>query len=48
MFSSLDEQIKHDEQTSSTVRERFIRYASIVLVSVLAFGGLYAGIMLLQ
>jgi hypothetical protein len=48
MFSSLDEQMKSDESASSTSRERWIRYAGVVIATALVFGGLYAGIMLLE
>ena len=46
MFSSLDEQMKLDEATSSTSRERLLRYAGVAIASILVFGGLYAGILL--
>jgi hypothetical protein len=48
MFSSLDEQMKRDEATTSSSRERWFRYATVVVASILVFGGLYAGIMLLE
>jgi hypothetical protein len=48
MFSSLEEQIKRDDASSSNSRERWLRYSTIVIVSILAFGGLYAGILLLE
>ena len=48
MFNSLDEQMKRDEAKTSNPRERWFRYASIAIVSILVFGGLYAGIMLLE
>jgi hypothetical protein len=48
MFNSLDEQMKRDDATSSSSRERWIRYASIAIVSILVFGSVYAGIMLLE
>jgi hypothetical protein len=48
MFSSLDEQIKHDDAIMTTSRERWIRWASVAVMSLLVFGGLYAGIMLLE
>jgi len=48
MFSSLDEQIKHDDAVGSTPRERWLRYCCIAIVSVLFFGGLYAGILMLE
>ena len=48
MFSSLDEQMKSDESASSTRLERWIRYASVMAVSLLVFGGVYAGIVFLE
>ena len=41
MFESLDEQIKLDEHKASSNSERMIRWALIVLVSVIVFGGVY-------
>jgi hypothetical protein len=48
MFGSLDEQMKRDESASSTAKERWIRYTIVLIISVLVFGRLYAGIMLLE
>lgn len=48
MFDSLDEQIKHDRQESSTPRERVFVWVSVAVVSVLVFGGLYFGIRVLE
>jgi hypothetical protein len=48
MFESLDEQIKVDEHKSVSNRERMIRWALIVLVSVIVFGGLYLGVHMMQ
>lgn len=47
MFGSLDEQIKRIEARSSSYRERWLRYSSII-VAALVLGGLYAAIMLLE
>jgi hypothetical protein len=44
MFDSLDEQIKLDEHKASSN----IRWALIVLLSVIVFGGLYFGVHLMQ
>jgi hypothetical protein len=41
MFESLDEQIKLDEHKASSNTERMVRWALIVLVSVIVFGGVY-------
>lgn len=48
MFESLDEQIKVDEHKAVSNRERLIRWALIVLVSVIVFGGLYLGVHMMQ
>lgn len=41
MFDSLDEEITRDEKRSSTTIQRVLVYGGIVLVSLVAFGGLY-------
>ena len=43
MFNSLDDEIRRDDQASAPW-ERWLRYAVVLLVSAIAFGGLYAGI----
>ena len=48
MFESLDEQIKLDEHKASSNTERLIRWALIVLLSVVVFGGLYFGVHLMR
>lgn len=48
MFTSLDEQMRRDEATASSLLERWFRYAGIAITSILVFGGLYAGIMLIE
>jgi hypothetical protein len=48
MFESLDDDFKRDDQATTTPRERWLRYLAVLLVSLLAFGGLYAGIRLLE
>jgi hypothetical protein len=48
MFNSLDEELKRDDQETSTPRERWLRYAAVLLVSMVLFGGLYAGIHFLE
>ena len=47
MFNSLDEEIQRDDQATSAPHERWLRYAVVLLVSIVLFGGLYAGIRLL-
>lgn len=48
MFQSLDEEIKRDERSRSTPKERFVFYTAVLLVSVVLFGGLYLGIRFLE
>ena len=48
MFTSLYEEIKRDNDAVTTPRERWLRYTGIFVISILLFGGLYAGIRLLE
>ena len=48
MFNSLDEEIKRDDQATSTARERWLRYGAVLLASIVLFGSLYAGIRFLE
>jgi hypothetical protein len=48
MFNSLEGDFKRDDQAASTPRQRWLRYAAVLLVSLLAFGGLYFGIRFLE
>jgi hypothetical protein len=48
MFDILADQIKHDEQEQVSSAERFLRWVAIAVISVVAFGGLYLGIHLLN
>ena len=48
MFDSLDEQMKRDEQATSTKTERMMKYAAVAVTSVLLFGSLYLGVSLLD
>lgn len=41
MFDTLADRIKQDEGPSARKGERFIRFALVLAVSVLLFGGLY-------
>jgi hypothetical protein len=41
MFDSLVDRIKQDEGPHANKGERWVRFAVVVLVSVLLFGGLY-------
>lgn len=48
MFESLDEQMKIDEHKATSNTERMVRWALIVVVSIVVFGGLYWAVHLLQ
>lgn len=48
MFTSLDEEMKHDDQVASTPQGRRLFYAVVLLVSAILFSGLYAGIRYLE
>jgi hypothetical protein len=48
MFESLDEQIKIDEHKATSNSERVMRWALILLISVIVFGGLYFGFYMLK
>jgi hypothetical protein len=41
MFDTLADRIKQEDGPSASKGERFVRYAVVVLVAVLLFGGLY-------
>ena len=48
MFNSLEDELKRDEQATSTRTQRWLRYATVLLASIILFGGLYAGIRFLE
>ena len=48
MFDSLEEEMKRNDEATSSPRERWLRYAAVLLVSLVLFGGLYAGIRFLE
>jgi hypothetical protein len=48
MFESLADRIREDEHKEVNARERFMRWIVIGVVSVVAFGGLYYGVQMLQ
>jgi hypothetical protein len=48
MFDSLADQIRADEHKSVNTRERVVRWVVIVVVSVIAFGGLYYGVSMME
>lgn len=47
MFDSLADRIKQDEQQEVNRTERLLRWAAVVIISVLVFGGLYFGVRML-
>jgi len=48
MFNSIDDEIKRDEEAASTPRERYVRALAVLLLAIVMFGGLYAGIRFLE
>lgn len=44
MFETLDEHMKRDDAQASTPRERLMKWALIVVVSIALFGGLIWGV----
>lgn len=48
MFDILSDQMKRDEHLQISNSERLVYWLVVVIVSVLAFGGLYFGIQVLQ
>ena len=48
MFDSLADQIRHDDEEQINRGERIIRWAAVVVFSIMAFGGLYWGIRMLE
>ncbi|MEO8593759.1 MAG: hypothetical protein ABI759_10585 [Candidatus Solibacter sp.] len=47
MFNSLEE-IEKSDQSTGTPKERWLRNAAVLLLTVVLFGGLYAGIKFLE
>jgi hypothetical protein len=48
MFDSLDQRIKDDEKLTKTAMHRALYGASVLIVSILVFTGLYLGILFLE
>jgi hypothetical protein len=46
MFDSLADRIREDEQL--TASQRYIRWAAVLVISVVLFGGLYFGVEFMQ
>jgi len=41
MFDSLAEQMKHDDATTASPRQRLMKWAAIAVVAIAVFGALY-------
>jgi hypothetical protein len=41
MFDSLAEQMKHDDASAASPRQRITKWAVIAVVAIAVFGGLY-------
>jgi hypothetical protein len=48
MFDSLADRIREDEHKEVSATERYVRWAAVVVISVVLFGGLYLGVKLLE
>ena len=48
MFDSLADRMKEDEQQSVKPAERYLKWAAVIVISFLLFGGLYMGVRLLE
>ena len=48
MFDSLADRMKHDEDLEVPSTERYIRWAAVLVLSLLLFGGLYLGVRMLE
>jgi hypothetical protein len=46
MFDSLADRIREDEQISAS--QRYIRWAAVVVIAFVLFGGLYLGVRFLD
>ncbi len=48
MFDSLSDQMKYDIADTETKAQRTLKWAAVVVVSVLLFGGLYLAVRMLE
>jgi hypothetical protein len=48
MFDSLADRIRQDERREVNNTERYIRWAAVIVLSLVLFGGLYMGVRLLE
>jgi hypothetical protein len=46
MFDSLADRIREDEQM--TASQRYVRWAAVLVISIVLFGGLYFGVRFMQ
>ena len=46
MFDGLADRIREDEQL--TASQRYIRWAAVLVISIVLFGGLYFGVRFMQ
>jgi hypothetical protein len=48
MFETLDDRIKQDDKEVSSPREKYMKWAMTLVVTVLLFGGLYVGMLMME
>ncbi len=48
MFDSLDDQIKHDDAMQTTPGQRMTKWAAVVAISLMLFGGVFIAIRMLE
>jgi hypothetical protein len=48
MFDSLADRIREDERNEENNTQRYLRWAAVVVLSIVLFGGLYLGVRLMQ
>ena len=48
MFDSLADRMKEDDRREHNRTEVIVRWAAVVVISVLLFGGLYFGVRMLE
>ena len=48
MFETLDDRMKQDLQETTSPREKYMKWAMTVVVTVLLFGGLYVSMLMME
>ena len=48
MFDSLADRIREDDHLAVNNTERYLRWAAVIVISVVLFGGLFLGVRLLE